>query len=183
MEAAFRKVREKPSRLLNSLSRLSQPIMDWASSQMNLQSNDMITPGPLYRSSDLDHLGIHSQIDQGEPAPSGLGGSSDLQHSSHGQIDEDLEQADVYLQNQLARNSVITPHHTPRDMFSPLFSRPSARLANQADFWIGECDQYLNGGEVSLSVVEGLLSEVKSLSRQFESLNPDKVRVEEQAVI
>ena len=106
----------------------------------------MITPGPLYRSSDLDHLGIHSQIDQGEPAPSGLGGSSDLQHSSHGQIDEDLEQADVYLQNQLARNSIITPHHPPRDMFSPLFSRPSARLANQADFWIGECDQYLNGG-------------------------------------
>ena len=65
-------------------------------------------------------------------------------------------------------------------MFSPLFSRPSARLANQADFWIGECEQYLNGGEVSLSVIEGLLSEVKSLSRQFESLNPDKVRVEEQ---
>ena len=116
MEAAFRKVREKltqePSRLLNSLSRLSQP-MDRANSQMDLRSNGMFTPDPLYRSSDLDHLGIHSQIDQGEPAPSGLGGSSDLQHSSHGQIDEDLEQADVYLQNQLARNSIITPHHPP----------------------------------------------------------------------
>ena len=29
--------------------------------------------------------------------------------------------------------------------------------------------------------MEGYLSEVNSLSRQFESLNPDKVRVEEQA--
>ena len=111
MEAAFRKVREKltqePSRLLNSLSRLSQP-MDRANSQMDLRSNGMFTPGPLYRSSDLDHLGIHSQIDQGEPPPSGLGWSSDLQHSSHDQINEDLEQADVYLQNQLLRNSPIS---------------------------------------------------------------------------
>ena len=88
--------------------------MDQANSQMDLRSNGMFTPGQLYCSSDLDHLGIHSQIDQGEPAPSGLGGSSDLQHSSHGQIDEDLEQADVYLQNQLLRNSPITPHHPPQ---------------------------------------------------------------------
>ena len=141
MEAAFRKVREKltqeSSRLLNSaLSHLSQPIMDRAHSQMDLRSHGVITPGPLYRSSDLDHLGIHSQIDQAEPSPSGLGGSSNPQHSSssHGQIDQDLQEADVYLQNQLVRNSVITPHDPPRNMFSPLFSRPSIRLANQADF-------------------------------------------------
>ena len=81
MEAAFRKVRERltqePSRLLNSLSRLSEPI-GRANSQMDLQLNGMFTPDPPYRSSDMDHLEIHSQIDQGEPAPSGLGGLSHI---------------------------------------------------------------------------------------------------------
>ena len=189
MEAAIRKMREKlttePSRLLSSaLSHFSPPIMDRANSHMDLRSesrqNGVITPMPLYRSSDLGHLGIQSPIDQGEPSPSGLGGSSDPQRSSHGQIDDDLEQADLHLQNQMARNSVITPHPS-RDIISPLFSRPSARLANQADYWVNECNEYLNRDKVPLSVVENLLSEIKSLSRQFESLNPDRVGMEEQS--
>ena len=99
---AFRKVRDRiiqePSRLLSSLSRLSEPI-GRTNSQMDFQLNGMFTPDPPYRSSDMDHLEIHSQIDQGEPAPSGLSGSSHIQESSHGQIDEDLEQADGFLQN------------------------------------------------------------------------------------
>ena len=32
-----------------------------------------------------------------------------------------------------------------------------------------------------LSIIENLLSEIKSLTRQFEALNPDKVRLEEQS--
>ena len=111
MGAAFRKVRDRiiqePSRLLNSLSRLSEPI-GRTNSQMDF---GMFTPDPPYRSSDIDHLEIQSQIDQGEPAPSGLSGSSHIQESSHGQID--LEQANGFLQDQLLRNSPISPHNPP----------------------------------------------------------------------
>ena len=184
MEAAFRKVRDRltqePSRLLNSLSRLSEPI-GRANSQMDLQLNGMFTPDPPYRSSDMDHLEIHSQIDQGEPAPSGLSGSSHIQESSHGQIDEDLDQANGFLQDQLLRNSPTTPLNSPsRNITTPLFSNPSARLVDQANFWSNEIEQYLEGRDISLSVVEGYLTEVRGLTKQFESLNPDRVKVEEQ---
>ena len=61
MESAFRKIRDRiiqePSRLLNSLSRLSEPI-GRTNNQMDF---GMFTPDPQYRSSDIDHLEINSQ--------------------------------------------------------------------------------------------------------------------------
>ena len=102
--------------------------MDRAHSQTDFRSQGVTTPGPHYRSSDLGRIGRELEI---EPAPSGLEGSSNPQFSSRGQIDQDLEQADQYLQQQLVRDSVITPDNTPldnphRDMFTPLFARPAA---------------------------------------------------------
>ena len=142
MEAAIRKMREKlttePSRLLNSaLSHFSPPIMDRANSHMDLRSGSRQSGAitPMYRTSDLDHLDIQSPTGPGEPSPSGPGGSSSDPHrSSHSLIDDDLEQAGLeieHLQSQMARNSVITPH---TEVITPLFSRPSARLADQANY-------------------------------------------------
>ena len=187
MEAAIRKMKEKlttePSRLLNSaLSHFSPPIMDRGNShehmdlRSQLESRQSNSATPMYRTSDLDQLDNQS--------PTGPGGSSqfDPQLYSPSPIDDDLEQARLeieHLQSQLARNSVIAPH-PHREVITPLFSRPSARLADQANYWISECEKYLGRDTVPLSIIENLLSEIKSLTRQFEALNPDKVKLEEQ---
>ena len=181
MEAAFRRVKEgftqRPARLLASaMSHLS---MDRPHSQTGSQG--AVTPEP-YRSSDLGHIGRELED---EHASNSLDGSPNLQFSSRGQVDQELEQVDQFLQHQLVRGSGITPGNTPvspaRDMFTPLFARPVDRLNDQAQFWVGECHQYLREGELSLAVLEGYLAEIKNLTRQFEQLNPDKVPVEEKA--
>ena len=53
-------------------------------------------------------------------------------------------------------------------------------LFYQADFWSNEIEQYLEGRDISLSVIEGYLTEVRGLTKQFEQLNPDRVKIEEQ---
>ena len=196
MEAAIRKMKEKlttePSRLLNSaLSHFSPPIMDRGNShehmdlRSQLESRQSNSATPMYRTSNLDQLDNQSPIGPGGPSPTGPGGSSqfDPQRSSPSPIDDDLEQARLeieHLQSQLARNSVIAPH-PHREVITPLFSRPSARLVDQANYWVSECEKYLGRDTVPLSIIENLLSEIKSLTRQFEALNPDKVRLEEQS--
>ena len=78
--------------------------MDRPHSQTDLRSQSAIIPGPHYRPSDLGHMGRELEV---EPASSGLGGSSNPQFSSRGQIGRDSEQADQYLQQQLVRGSGI----------------------------------------------------------------------------
>ena len=172
---------EGPSRLLNSaLSHISTSIRDRAGDQdhidlrSELGSRQSDSATPVYRTSDID------QLDNQSPIGPGSSSQFDRQHSSPSPIADDLEQAHaqiIRLQSQLARSSDLPPQ---REVVTPLFTRPSVRLVDQTNFWVSECDKYMDKDTVQLSIIENLLSEIKSLLRNFESLSSDKVRLEDQ---
>ena len=128
----------------------------------------------MYRTSDID------QLDNQFPIGPGSSSQFNQQHSSPSPIADDLEQAHaeiIRLQSQLARSSDLPPQ---REVVTPLFTRPSVRLVDQTNFWVSECDKYMDKDTVQLSIIENLLSEIKTLLRSFEALSSDKVRLEDQ---
>ena len=173
MEAAFRKVREglsqRPARLLSSA--MSHFTSERPHSQAGSGSQGAVTPEP-YRSSDLGLIGRELEA---ELASHSMDGSHNPQLSSRGQVDQDLEQAGQYLAERSGRTPGNTPINPARDLFTPLFGNQVDRLSDQADFWSQECLQYLREGELSLSVLENYLNEIKNIARQMEQLNHDKV--------